>query len=132
MSDQQAPAQQDTPAVAGPDQAPGTQDQQLDHVDPYEKRYNDLRPQFDRVAAERAQLEQDRQWYELALTTTDEDTRRQALQHLGYDVPEDEDVEPAEYEWDEEDPFADLQREIAELRAWKEQTTEQEREAHAA
>ena len=127
MSDQQAPAVPDTPAVAGPNEAPGTQEQQQDHVDPYEKRYNDLRPQFDRVSAERAQLEQDRQWFELALTTEDEDTRRQALQHLGFDVPNEvEDVEPTE--WDDEDPLADVRKELAELRSWKEQSTQQQQQ----
>jgi hypothetical protein len=46
MSDQQAPPQADTPAVAGPNEAPGTQEQpQVD----YEKRYNDLQPEYTRA-----------------------------------------------------------------------------------
>lgn len=125
MSDQQAPAAPDTPAVAGPEQAPGTQEQQQVTADPYEKRYNDLRPEFDRATQERAELQQWKEWAELALTTDDTDTQRQALQRLGFDVPDEvEDVEPTEW-LDEtaQDPRLD------ELLAWKEQQEQQAREA---
>ena len=109
MSDQQAPPNgTDTPAVAGPNEAPGAAQPHQDHADPYEKRYNDLRPEFDRATAERNQLAERQQWYEIALTTEDEDTRRQALEALGYELPEDEyadeEFDPsAEYE----DPYDD-------------------------
>jgi hypothetical protein len=125
MSDQQAPPQADTPAVAGPNEAPGTQEQpQVD----YEKRYNDLQPEYTRATQRLSELEQQQQWYELAMTTDDPDTQRQALQRLGYDVPEEvEDVEPAEW-MDDEDPNADVRKELAELKAWKEQSTQQQRQ----
>jgi len=123
MSDQQAPATPDTPAVAGPNEAPGTQDQQQVTADPYEKRYNDLRPEFDRATQERAELAQWKEWAQLALTTEDADTQRQALQHLGFDVPEEvEDIEPAEYE-DTYDPRLD------ELVAWKQAQEQAAKEA---
>jgi hypothetical protein len=127
MSDQQAPATPDTPAVAGPNEAPGTQEQpQVD----WEKRYQDLQPEYTRATQRLSELEQQQQWYELAMTTEDPDTQRQALKHLGYDIPEEvEDVEPAE--WMEEDPVADLRKEIDELRSWKEQSTQQQQEEAA-
>ena len=101
MSDQQAPFV-DTPADAGPEGAPGSAQDQV-QGDPYEKRYNDLRPEFDRATAERNQLAERQQWYEVALTTDDEDTRRQALEFLGYQL-----AEPDEQETYSEDPYEQL------------------------
>jgi len=137
MSDQQAPQQpEDTPAVAGPNEAPGTVQEQPpygDPNDPYEKRYTDLRSWADRVAGERAEfsrkaqeLEQQQQWYELAMTTDDPETHRKALQHLGYDVPDEdiEDVDPTAYE---DDPVRDPR--IDEIVAWKEQQEQAAKEA---
>jgi hypothetical protein len=129
MSEQQPPAQQDTAAVAGPEQAPGTAQEQQPAGDPYEKRYNDLRPQFDRTTQELSEIKQQQQLYEIALTTTDPDTQRQALQQLGYDVPDEvEDVEPAEWT-DDEDPLADVRQELAELKQWRDQNQSQAQEA---
>jgi hypothetical protein len=123
MSDQQAPAPPDTPAVAGPNEAPGTQEQQVT-ADPYEKRYNDLRPEFDRATAERAELAQWKEWAQLALTTEDTDTQRQALQRLGFDVPDEvEDIEPAYEEQYVQDPRLD------EIVAWKEKQEQAAKEA---
>jgi hypothetical protein len=125
MSDQQAPQNGDTPAVAGPTEAPGTQEQQQATADPYEKRYNDLRPEFDRATAERAELAQWKQWAELALTTEDTDTQRQALQHLGFDIPDEvEDLEPAEYE----DQYVQDPR-LDELWQWREDQKKQAQDA---
>jgi hypothetical protein len=62
------------------------------------------------------------------MTTDDPDTQRQALQRLGYDVPEEvEDVEPAEYE----DPYDELRAEINELREWRDQNQTQAQQAQA-
>jgi hypothetical protein len=62
------------------------------------------------------------------MTTDDPDTQRQALQRLGYDVPEEvEDVEPAEYE----DPYDELRAEINELRQWRDQNQTQAQQAQA-
>jgi hypothetical protein len=102
MSDQQPPQNGDTAAVAGPDEASGTAQDQV-QSDPYEKRYNDLRPEFDRATAERNQLAERQQWYEVALTADDEDTRRQALEFLGYQL-----AETDEQETYSEDPYEQL------------------------
>ena len=125
MSDQQAPPEADTPAVAGPTEAPGTQEQPQVN---WEQRYQDLQPEYTRTAQERAELAQWKEWAELALTTEDPDTARQALERLGIPVPEGDfgDEEPAE--WDVEDPLADVRKELAELRSWKEQSTQQQRQ----
>ena len=122
MSDQQAPPEADTPAVAGPTEAPGTQEQpQTD----WEKRYQDLQPEYTRATQRLSELEQQQKWYELAMTTDDPDTHRQALQHLGYDVPEEdpEDVDPTAYDEPAHDPRLD------EIVAWKEQQEQAAREA---
>jgi len=138
MSDQQAPATPDTPAVAGPTEAPGTAQEAPpygDPNDPAEKRYSDLRSWTDRVAQENAELrpykdkyseaEQRQQWYDLALTTDDPDTQRQALQRLGFDVPDEtEDIEPVEYEDTyNQDPRLD------ELLTWKQAQEQAAKEA---
>jgi hypothetical protein len=123
MSDQQAPPNGDTPAVAGPDQAPGTQEQpQVD----WEKRYQDLQPEYTRTTQRLSELEQQQQWYELAMTTDDPDTHRQALQHLGYDVP-DEEFEDAEPDGYEDQPVHDPR--LDEVLAWKERQEQEAREA---
>src|ERR1044072_6145045 len=123
MSDQQAPPEADTPAVAGPTEAPGTQEQpQTD----WEKRYQDLQPEYTRATQRLSELEQQQKWYELAMTTDDPDTHRQALQHLGYDVPDDdvEDDDPTAYEAGQfHDPRLD------EPMSWKEQQEQAAREA---
>ena len=122
MSDQQAPPEADTPAVAGPTEAPGTQEQpQTD----WEKRYQDLQPEYTRATQRLSELEQQQKWYELAMTTDDPDTHRQALQHLGYDVPDEEaeDVDPTAYDEPAHDPRLD------EIVAWKEQQEQAAREA---
>lgn len=126
MSDQQAPPIEETPAVAGPEEAPGTQDQQSTG-DPYEKRYNDLRPQFDRTAQRASELEQRDQWWQVFHTTTDPDTYRQAAEALGLDLPEEEEAQPV----DEDDPYAEVRSELEELKAWKAQNDTQAREAAA-
>jgi hypothetical protein len=123
MSDQQAPPNGDTPAVAGPTEAPGTQEQpQVD----WEKRYQDLQPEYTRTTQRLSELEQQQQWYELAMTTDDPDTHRQALQHLGYDVP-DEEFEDAEPDGYEDQPVHDPR--LDEVLAWKERQEQEAREA---
>jgi hypothetical protein len=102
MSDQQAPPVADTPAVAGPDQAPGTAQEQPEVN--WEKRYQDLQPEYTRTTQQLREYEERNRLYDLAMTAEDEDTRRQALEALGYEIPEAEDPEPAEYE----DPYEEL------------------------
>jgi hypothetical protein len=139
MSEQQAPAQQDTPAVAGPNEAPGAAQEQPpygDPSDPAEKRYSDLRSWTDRVAQEVSELrpykdqvtelQQKAQWYELLVTSDDPDTRRQAAEVLGYELPEEEGFEPAEYD----DPTDSLRSEVTELRQRYEQDQQAAQEAY--
>jgi hypothetical protein len=107
MSDQQPPAnERDTAAVAGPIEAPGTAQEQAE-VD-WQKRYNDLQPEYTRTSQEAADLRNRNQWYEIALTSEDPDTQRQALEALGYELPDpeqgEEEFEPAEYD----DPVEEL------------------------
>lgn len=140
MTDQ-APAPQDTPGVAGPAGDTGAQDSPPygDPNDPYETRYNELRSWTDRVQNEvgelrpyrdrATELEQRQQWYELALTSEDEDTRRQAVEALGYELPDDdgEDVDDAE-EFDPAgyDPVSELHERQAAL---EQRIIEQDQEA---
>jgi hypothetical protein len=139
MSDQQAPRNGDTPAVAGPEGAPGTaQDQPPygDPNDPYQVRYENLRSWTDKVAAENSELrpyrdkatelEQRQQWYDLLVTTDDADTRRQAAEALGFDLPEEEAEEPAEHE----DPYETLlaRQQALEQRYEQDQQTAQQAE----
>lgn len=128
MSDQQAPPSGDTPAVAGPEQAPGTAQEQP-QVD-WEKRYQDLQPEYTRTTQQLRELEQQKQWYELAVTSADPDTQRQALEALGYELPEEhEEPEPAEYQ----DPYEELlarQQALEQRIAQGDQTRQQEQEAN--
>jgi len=125
MSDQQAPTPDvDTPAVAGPNEAPGTQEQPQD-PNWFENQYKSLQPEYTRksqrlseVEPRLSELEQRNELFEIAWTTNDPDTQRQALQRLGLDVPEPEDDEPAEWT-DDEDPVAELRAQIAEERQWR-------------
>src|SRR4051794_37569933 len=56
MSDQQPPEHQDTAAVAGPNEAPGTAQEQAE-VD-WQKRYNDLQPEYTRTTQSLREAEQ--------------------------------------------------------------------------
>lgn len=98
--DPQAP-NVDTPAQSAP---PGTPDEQ--QID-WQKRYNDLRPQFDRTNQQLAQL-------------NDEEYQRQLMAQWGYEVEE-----PApEQGW--ADPNEELAKQVAELNEWKTQQTQAE------
>lgn len=98
MSDQQAPgATPDTSAVAGPNAASGA----AEDIDwqaralAAEDRYGNLQPEYTRVTQREAELREQLQYHNTLLTSEDEDTRRQALEALGYEVP---DPEPQVYE----------------------------------
>lgn len=101
--DPQAPLV-DTPELSAPD--PGTPEQQID----WQKRYNDLRPQFDRTNQQLAQL-------------NDEEHRRQLMAEWGYEI--EDPAEQQQYAY--EDPNAELRQQIAELAEWK-NTQEQQRQ----
>jgi len=130
MSDQQtAPDAQ--PAVAGPEEAPGTQEQPQHGIpeETWEKRYLDTQADYTRNQQELAEIKRQNEWYQVLNTTTDPDTYRQAAEALGIEVPAgEEDPEPAEYE---DDPYAEVRSELEELKAWKAQNDTQAREAAA-
>lgn len=95
MSDQQAPPQNvngDTPAVAGPTEAPGTaQDQPQEGVPAGyipEDRYKNLQAEYTRTTQENAELKNVREWATAALTSQDPDIQRQAFEILGIEVEE--------------------------------------------
>lgn len=98
--DPQAPLV-DTPEPSAPNGTPDAP--QIDH----EKRYNDLRSEFDR---RNAQL-------------NDEEHRRQLMAEWGYEI--EDPAEQQQYAY--EDPNAELRQQIAELAEWK-NTQEQQRQ----
>lgn len=104
---------QDTPNVAGPEGTPGT-DQGID----YEKRYSDLRPEFDRTKQQLAQYEE----LVTGLSSDDPDTRARAAQALGLEFVQD-DVEdtPDETANPLETRLEALERQLAEQAAAVEQ-----------
>jgi hypothetical protein len=100
--DPQAPIV-DTPEPSAPDH--GTPEPQIN----WQKRYEDLRPQFDRTNQQLAQL-------------NDEEYRKQLMAQWGYEV---EDA-PPEQEW--VDPTDELRQELNELKQWRDQRTQAEQE----
>jgi hypothetical protein len=106
---EQAPAPQDTPPEASPETGtPGEQTAAEQAAIDYQKRYEDLHPEYTRVTQEAAQLRARQEQMEALLTSDDPDTRRQAAQALGYELPDEEDDQP--------DPSEALSRELAALK----------------
>jgi hypothetical protein len=102
--DPQAPLV-DTPAQSAPEGTPDAPPQ----ID-WEKRYNDLRPQYDRTNQELAKL-------------NDEDYQKQLMAQWGYEVDEPEPV------YEQQDPTAELRQQIAELSEWKNAQEQQRQQA---
>lgn len=103
MADQQVPAtEQETPAAAGPEGSGAAEQAEVD----WQKRYSDLQPEYTRSTQLVREMEDRERWYQLALTSEDADTRRQAVEALGYSLEEEEEAssETAEYE----DPYVAL------------------------
>jgi hypothetical protein len=101
MADQQVPASQETPAAAGPEGTGAAEQAEVD----WQKRYSDLQPEYTRSTQRLRELEDREALYQLYLTAEDADTQRQALEQLGYELPEEEEfAEPVEYE----DPYEEL------------------------
>lgn len=101
MSDQGLSAEpENTPAVAGP-AGTGEADQPTQAEVDWQKRYTDLQPEYTRASQEAAELRQQKELYDLLLSSEDPDTRREAAEALGYALEEqqpDPDLE--------EDPWA--------------------------
>ena len=104
---EQAPSHEDTPAAAGPE-GTGAAEQAVESLgedESWRQRYVDIQREYTRSQQENSDFRNRQQWYELALTSEDADTQRQALEALGYQLPEQEEpAEAAEYE----DPYEQL------------------------
>lgn len=122
MSDQQpaaptaAPAQPaDTPSPAVPDT--GTHGAPQSPEVNFEQRYNDLRSQFDRTTPLA------KNWERLQ---NDPDFQSQVLQELGYEIDGgDPDPNPQEFLDPSDQRVAQLEAELAEMRAWRGQQDQQ-------
>lgn len=90
--DEQAPSQ-DTPVTDSQDTS--------DDVD-WSKRYNDLRPEFDRTKTQLSQYE------EFIQHLQDPETQSEALAALGFDLEGDEDED--DFEYDEQDPLSEIEQ----------------------
>lgn len=129
MADQQVPApqEQETPAAAGPEGTGAAEQAEVD----WRKRYSDLQPEYTRTTQRVREMEDRERWYELALTSEDADTRRQAVEALGYMLEEQEEAssETADYE----DPYLALldRQERIEQRLSERDRTEQEAQENA-
>lgn len=110
MSDQQAPPQNgDTPAVAGPHEAPGTAPDQPQVPEgdlTYEQRYKDVQAEYTRSQQENAELKQYREWAQVALTSQDPDIQRQAYEVLGIEVGDESEEDYSDVEeFTDDEPF---------------------------
>lgn len=108
MSDPPAPAPQDTPPAPAPEGTPGGEVT----ID-WQKRYDDLRPQFDRTAQERAALAA-----EVERVGSDAEYQRQLMAQWGYEVEE-----------SAPDPAGELRQQLAELQEWKTNLTAEQQQA---
>jgi hypothetical protein len=81
---------QDTPTEAAP--AEGTPASSEETID-YAKRYNDLRPEFDRTKQTLSEKEQEAQAWQILATSTDPDLVQQAADILGVELEQDTDEE---------------------------------------
>lgn len=86
----------------------------------WEKRYNDLRPEFDRTTQRLSEYERNVQ----ALQSDDPDTRLAAAEALGLQLIDDE---PEAFE--EQDPLDELRKELDDLKGWKNSREQAEAEA---
>ena len=101
MADQQVPPSEDTPAAAGPE-GTGAAEQAED----WQLRYQNLQPEYTRSTQRVKELEDREAWFQLALTSEDADTRRQAVEALGFQLEEEE--EQPYFEESAQDPYVDL------------------------
>lgn len=104
------------------EQAPveGTPEQTQEQID-WQKRYEDLRPQYDRTMTEAQEARKYREAAE-ALQSDDDDARRRAAEFLGLEI---EEPEPDLYA----DPNDEVRRELAELKdQWGQFTQQQQTE----
>jgi hypothetical protein len=99
---------QDTSVTADASTGEGTQQPT---VDPYEKRYNDLQPEYTRATQEAAELRRRDAAWEALMYADDQDTRQQAAQALGIELAEDG-ADDTQYD----DPTDALRAELEQLK----------------
>lgn len=121
MSDQSPVTGDD---VAGPTGAAGTAEQHAQAEVDWQKRYNDLQPEYTRTTQELADLRHRQELYDLLVSTDDADTRRQVADALGYQL-EEEPAEPQEFE----DPLAAYDERIGRLEESLTQREQDEQDA---
>lgn len=127
MSEQQAPSHEDKPAVAGPTADTGAQEQDLGW---WQNQYKEIQAGYTRGQQRIKELEDQHRWYETALTSEDADTRRQAIEALGYALPEAEEAYEEEQPLDyDNDPYEALRAELDSVKESLAQRTESEHEA---
>ncbi len=119
VSEQDQPNVPDAPAQeAAPEPTPGFFDEKFDPAslsDELRPAYNQLRGDYTQktqaLAEQRKEVEQEQQLLS-ALRSDDPDTQREALEFLGYEIPQ----EAAQEEDDYVDPFDELRAEVTALR----------------
>ena len=120
----------DTPAVAGPAEAPGTAQDQPQDGAAYEQRYKDLQAEYTRSQQAFKEAQEQNQWLRAYATTDDPDIQRQAAEILGIELanPEEEFEqfdEPEGYE----DPTEQLLKRLEALEGTLNSQAQQQREA---
>lgn len=122
MSDEpQAPAQQDTPTEAAPQEGNAATDQQV--ID-WQKRYEDLRPQWDRSNQELSEYRQ------LVESLTNPETQADALRALGLELQQEE-QQQQQQEWQDpyEQRFGQLEQTLQQLVQRDQQMEQAQQEA---
>jgi hypothetical protein len=119
---------ENSPVVAGPGVDTGTAEQNSQPEVDWQKRYVDTQEAYTRGQQEIADLRRQQELYDLLLSTDDPDTRRQAALELGYQLEEEEEPEPQEYE----DPFVRYDERLDRLEQSQSQRLQQEQDAEHA
>jgi hypothetical protein len=117
---EQAPPQEETPAVVGPEGSQATAEE-IDwqaRAAAAEDRYGNLQPEYTRATQELAAYREREGWYDLLLTAEDADTRRQAAEALGLQLEEEEDQS--------DDPFAPVNQRLERIEQSLSQRDERE------
>jgi hypothetical protein len=129
MSEQGGP-DYGSPAVAGPEGASGTAEQQTQAEIDWAKRYADLQPEYTRASQENASLRQRQELYDLLITSEDPDTRRQVAERLGYQLEEEQQQSGQPFE--EAEPWEVYDQRIAHLEQQQVEREQQEADVQRA
>lgn len=117
-----------SPAVAGPEGAPGTAEHAAQATENWEQRYQNLQPEYTRATQENAALRQRQELYDLLITSDDPDTRREVAQRLGYQLDEEEQPGPETFE----EPWEVYDQRLAQLERQQAEREQQEADAQRA